>query len=167
MILKKCRVCDSTKLVTVIDLKKQPLANNLAKKNNQKVKRYPLKVLFCKNCSNSQLSIVINNKKFEFKTKIKKIHLNRAQITHGGYLCSIIDAGSGSAAHFCAKGKLCVTISLEIKFISSTKINDEILGSVRINKKTRTLVFLDCILKSKNKVVASASGIWKILNDKI
>ena len=63
MILKKCRVCDSTKLVTVIDLKKQPLANNLAKKNNQKVRRYPLKVLFCKNCSNSQLSIVINNKK--------------------------------------------------------------------------------------------------------
>ncbi len=110
---------------------------------------------------------VINNKKFEFKTKIKKIHLNRAQITHGGYLCSIIDAGSGSAAHFCAKGKLCVTISLEIKFIGSTKINDEILGSVRINKKTKTLVFLDCILKSKNKVVASASGIWKILNHKI
>ena len=63
MILKKCRVCNLNKLVTVIDLKKQPLANNLAKKNNQKVNTYPLKVLFCKNCSNSQLSIVINNKK--------------------------------------------------------------------------------------------------------
>ena len=103
----------------------------------------------------------INNKKFEFKTKIKKIHLNKAKITHGGYICSIIDAGSGTAAHFCAKGKPCVTISLEIKFIGPTKNNDEILGSVMINKKTNSLVFLNCILKSKNKIIASASGIWK------
>ena len=109
----------------------------------------------------------INNKKFEFKTKIKKIHLNKAKITHGGYICSIIDASSGTAAHFCAKGKPCVTISLEIKFIGTTKNNDQILGSVIINKKTNSLVFLNCILKSKNKIIASASGIWKILNNKI
>ena len=32
----------------------------------------------------------INKKKFEFKTKIKKTHLNKAGITHGGYICTII-----------------------------------------------------------------------------
>ena len=37
----------------------------------------------------------ITKKKFEFKTKIKKIHLNKAGITHGGYICTIIDAGAG------------------------------------------------------------------------
>ena len=109
----------------------------------------------------------IKKNKFEFKTKIKKIHLNRAKITHGGYICSIIDAGAGTAAHDCANGSPCVTISLNIKFIDSTKLNDEIIGLVNIEKKTNSLVFLNCILKSKNKTISSASGIWKILNYKV
>jgi len=104
---------------------------------------------------------------FEFKTKIKKIHLNRAQITHGGYICSIIDAGAGTAAHSFANGKPCVTISLDIKFMGPTRLNDEIIGTVTVNKKTRSLVFLNCILKSKKKMVASSSGIWKILDFKV
>ena len=62
MILKKCRVCNSSKLIKVIDLKKQPLANNLVASLNKKTKLYPLKIFFCKNCKNSQLSEVVNNK---------------------------------------------------------------------------------------------------------
>tara|TARA_Y100000590_G_scaffold286812_1_gene322672 strand:- start:1464 stop:1850 length:387 start_codon:yes stop_codon:yes gene_type:complete len=103
----------------------------------------------------------IKNNKFEFKTKIKKIHLNRSQITHGGYICSIIDAGVGTAAHTLVNGKSCVTISLDIKFISPTRYNDQIIGSVSVDKKTKSLIFLRCTLKSKNKIIASASGIWK------
>jgi len=109
----------------------------------------------------------VNENKFEFKTKIKKIHLNRAQITHGGYICSIIDAGAGTAAHSFANSKPCVTISLDIKFMGPTRLNDEIIGVVTVNKKTRSLVFLNCILKSKKKMVASSSGIWKILDFKV
>jgi len=109
----------------------------------------------------------IKKGKFEFKSKIKKKHLNRAKNTHGGYICSIIDAGAGTAAHYISNGKSCVTISLEIKFIAPTKLNDEIVGSVSINKKTNSLVFLNCNLKSGKKIIATSSGIWKILNYKI
>ncbi len=109
----------------------------------------------------------INSKKFEFKTKIKKIHLNKAKITHGGYICSIIDAGAGTAAYYSSKNKPCVTISLDIKFIEATKFNDQITGTVKIDKKTNSLIFLSCILKSKNKTISTASGVWKILNYKI
>ena len=59
----------------------------------------------------------ITKKKFEFKTKIKKTHLNKAGITHGGYICTIIDAGAGTACHRASGNKPCVTISLDIKFI--------------------------------------------------
>ena len=104
---------------------------------------------------------------FEFKTKIKKIHLNRAQITHGGYICSIIDAGAGTAAHSFANGKPCVTISLDVKFMGPTRLNDEIIGKVSVQKKTRSLVFLNCILKSRKKTIASSLGIWKILDFKV
>ena len=77
----------------------------------------------------------ISNNKFEFKTKIKKIHLNKAKITHGGYICSMVDAGAGTAAHHSSNNQPCVTISLDIKFIGISKLNDEILGSVTIEKK--------------------------------
>ena len=108
----------------------------------------------------------ISEKEYEFKTTINENHLNAAGITHGGFISAIVDAGAGTAAHTFAKGKPCVTISLDIKFIDSTRFKDKIIGKVSVEKKTNTLVFLSCILKSKNKVVASSSGIWKILNYK-
>ena len=57
-------------------------------------------------------------------------------------------------------------ISLDVKFISTTKIGDEIIGFTKILKKTKSMIFLICHLKSKDKMVASASGIWKILKTK-
>ena len=100
---------------------------------------------------------------FEFKTIINKNHLNSAGITHGGYIASIIDSGAGTGAHIAANNSRCVTISLDIKFIGTTKLNDEIVGFVKILKRTKTMVFLICHLKNKEQIIASASGVWKIL----
>jgi uncharacterized protein (TIGR00369 family) len=105
----------------------------------------------------------ISNYEYEFKSTINKNHLNAAGITHGGYLSALIDAGAGSAAHRSADNAPCVTISLELKFIGASKEGDEITGRVKILKKTKTLVFLFCELSCNDKIIASASGIWKIL----
>ena len=105
----------------------------------------------------------ISETEYEFKTTINENHLNAARITHGGFICSLIDAGAGTAAHRSAGQAPCVTISLDLKFIATTKIGDEIIGFVKILKKTKSMVFLICHLKSKDKIIASASGIWKIL----
>ncbi len=108
----------------------------------------------------------ISETEYEFKTTINENHLNAAGITHGGFICSLIDAGAGTAAHRCAGQAPCVTISLDLKFIAATKIGDEIIGFTKILKKTKSMVFLICHLKSKDKIIASASGIWKILKTK-
>ena len=108
----------------------------------------------------------ISETEYEFKTTINENHLNAAGITHGGFICSLIDAGAGTAAHRSAGQAPCVTISLDLKFIATTKIGDEIIGFVKILKKTKSMVFLICHLKSKDKIIASASGIWKILKIK-
>ena len=105
----------------------------------------------------------ISKNEYEFKTKIEKKHLNMAKITHGGYIASIIDAGAGTGAHRSANRKPCVTISLDIKFISSTFLGDEIVGFTKIQKVTNSMVFLICHLECKGKLIATASGIWKIL----
>ena len=109
----------------------------------------------------------ISDTDFEFKATIDENKLNSAGITHGGYICSIIDAGSGTAAHRASNNSPCVTITLDIKFIDSTKIGDEIIGFTKIQKVTKSMVFLICHLKSNQRLIASASGVWKKLNKKI
>ena len=108
----------------------------------------------------------ISETEYEFKSIINENHLNAAQITHGGYLSALIDAGAGTAAHRSANNAPCVTISLDIKFIGISKIGDEIIGNVKILKKTKTLVFLFCNLKCNDKIITSASGVWKIIKVK-
>ena len=80
----------------------------------------------------------VTDTQYEFKSKINENHLNAAGITHGGYLSALVDAGAGTAAHRCAENAPCVTISLDLKFIGSSKIGDEINGHVKILKKTKT-----------------------------
>jgi acyl-coenzyme A thioesterase PaaI-like protein len=108
----------------------------------------------------------ISENEYEFKSIINENHLNAAEITHGGYLSALIDAGAGTAAHRAAENAPCVTISLDLKFIGTSKKGDEITGYVKILKKTKTLVFLFCELRCNNKIITSASGVWKILKVK-
>ena len=83
----------------------------------------------------------ISETEYQFKSIINENHLNAAKITHGGYLSALIDAGAGTAAHRSADNAPCVTISLELKFISASKVGDEIIGHVKILKKTKLLYF--------------------------
>ena len=105
----------------------------------------------------------ISETEYEFKSTVSENHLNSARITHGGYLSALIDAGAGTAAHRAAENAQCVTISLDLKFIGTTKVGDEIVGFTKIQKKTNSLVFLICHLHCKDKIIATASGVWKIL----
>ncbi len=106
----------------------------------------------------------ISENSFEFKTLVKEFNLNSQGISHGGYLATILDSGMGSAAHMViGEGKNCVTISLDIKFIGGSKENDILVGKVLITKKTQSLVFVKADLFKSENIIASASGIWKIL----
>jgi acyl-coenzyme A thioesterase PaaI-like protein len=106
----------------------------------------------------------ISKNNFEFKSKVQKFNLNTSGISHGGYLASILDSGMGSAAHrVIDEGKRCVTISLDLKFISTSKENDILIGEVVIRKKTQSLIFVEANLFNSDQVITTASGIWKIL----
>ena len=105
----------------------------------------------------------ISENDYQFKTTIKETHLNAAGITHGGFIAAVVDAGAGTAAHKVADNSPCVTISLELKFISPIQLGQELLGNVKIQKKTKSMIFLTCELQASNKIVATASGVWKKL----
>ena len=100
---------------------------------------------------------------YEFFIEVQSIHLNTGKIAHGGFLSTIADTGMGTAAHKIAGNKRCVTINLNVKFISAALLGDKLLGKIKILKKTNTLIFINCDISNKKDIVASASGTWKIL----
>ena len=59
-------------------------------------------------------------------------------------MSTIADTGMGTAAHRVAGDKRCVTINLDLKFISAGQLGDKLKGDVKILKKTKTLVFISC-----------------------
>jgi acyl-coenzyme A thioesterase PaaI-like protein len=104
----------------------------------------------------------IDDNNYYFSTIIKEIHLNSGNITHGGYLSTIADTSMGTAAHIISN-KRCVTISLEMKFISASLLGQVLSGKIAIQKKTNSLVFITCEMFKSEGIVATASGVWKIL----
>ena len=133
---------------------------------NSKFEQISLKPGFMKH-NGGILFKTISENEYEFKTTIKENHLNAAGIAHGGFIAALIDTGSGTAAHRSANSSSCVTISLELKFISPVLLNQELFGKTKIQKKTKSMIFLTCELMVEDKIVATASGIWKILNKKL
>ena len=105
----------------------------------------------------------INETHYEFIVEVKEMHLNTGKIAHGGFLSTIADTGMGTAAHRVAGDKRCVTINLDVKFISAGQLGDKLKGKVEILKKTKTLVFISCEISNDKEIVVSASGTWKIL----
>ena len=99
---------------------------------------------------------------FEFSIIVKEIHLNTGKIAHGGFLSTVADTGMGTAAHM-VSNKRCVTISLEMKFVSAGVLSEKLSGKVKIQKKTKSLVFVTCEIFNSKGVVVTASGVWKIL----
>ena len=105
----------------------------------------------------------ISENEYEFKATIKEFHLNKRDITHGGFICSLIDAGAGTAVYRTTGQKSCVTVSLDIKFIAPSRKEDELIGKIQILKKTKSMVFVNCTLTKKDQLIASATGVWKVI----
>lgn len=56
----KCRICDSQKLQLVIDLGDQPWCNHFLRKDEiGREESYPLKVVYCEDCSTAQLDYTV------------------------------------------------------------------------------------------------------------
>jgi uncharacterized protein (TIGR00369 family) len=129
---------------------------------NNEFEQISLKPGFMKHNGGIMLKTISENE-YQFKATITENHLNAAGITHGGFIAAFVDAGAGTAAHRSAGNNPCVTISLDLKFISAVKLGQELVGNTKIQKKTKTMIFLTSELMVENRIVATASGVWKIL----
>lgn len=81
--IKFCRLCKSKKLKKIINLGKQPLANNLLSKKNTREYTVPLELVFCNSCKLSQLSYDVDPRemfeKYYWVTGTSKVAQNHAK----------------------------------------------------------------------------------------
>lgn len=95
--VNECRLCRSPDLVKYLDLGMLPLANNLASSagDARAMQRFPMQVLYCRECSLSQLSVVIDPRvlfsHYTYRSSVNKGYIKhcRAMADSTGELLSL------------------------------------------------------------------------------
>ncbi len=106
----------------------------------------------------------IADSEYEYRATIQDFHLNSSGITHGGFIMTLMDSGLGTSVYRSLGGdKKIATISLDVKFVAPSHQGDILIGSARIIKKTRSMVFVHGELHVADHIIATGDGIWKIL----
>ena len=78
-----CRVCGNRDLTMYLDLGMLPMANNLAETSAaaRQMQRFPMQVLYCSDCSLSQLSVVVDPREM-FSHYAYRSSINKGYIRH-------------------------------------------------------------------------------------
>ncbi|TFG39988.1 MAG: hypothetical protein E4H42_05040 [Chromatiales bacterium] len=81
-----CRICDSTDLLRYLNLGMMPLANNLAASEHdaKNMQRYPMQVQYCRDCSLSQLTVVIDPREmfsnYAYRSSISRTYIDHCRV---------------------------------------------------------------------------------------
>jgi acyl-coenzyme A thioesterase PaaI-like protein len=84
----------------------------------------------------------------------------------GGMLATLADLGLGRAARLDIPGRRQATIQISVQYIDAARIGEFLVARCRKLKETRNLVFVAGEIEADGRLVASVSGIWKILHGK-
>lgn len=90
-------------------------------------------------------------------------HLNLHGIVHGGMLTTFADMALGLAAHWECGERASSTVSLNCDFVAPGRLGDWIHCAPRVTRRTRSVVFVSGDLYTEERILLTASGVWKIL----
>ena len=92
-------------------------------------------------------------------------HLNRAGNLHGGMLMTLADQSMAIAARKATGAKRHATIELNTQFIGSVQLGQFVEAQAEVVRATRSVVFMEVKMFVDRRIVVSANGIWKILEE--
>jgi uncharacterized protein (TIGR00369 family) len=93
---------------------------------------------------------------------VENKHLNFADIVHGGMLTTFADQAMGMTAQRATGGKPHATIELNIQFVGAVRFGEFVEAHCEVVRLTRAIVFMQSKLAVGTRIVATATGIWKI-----
>jgi len=98
---------------------------------------------------------------------VERRHCNsHIETLHGGVLMSFTDLGLGLAVADELGGQGFVTASLQVQFIGMARVGEFITCRPELVRAGRQLAFVRGLVQADDRTVASAEGIWKILDSR-
>jgi acyl-coenzyme A thioesterase PaaI-like protein len=83
---------------------------------------------------------------------------------HGGVLMTFADIGLGYGAADALGGQHCATAQLQVQFVAIARFGDFITCRPELVRAGTRLLFVRGLIVAGGKTVASADGIWKVLD---
>ena len=97
--------------------------------------------------------------------RVEKRHTNPMGICHGGMMASFCDMLLPISAHrksAAARGRFLPTINLQIDYLAPAGLGAWVEGEGEVLRVTRSLVFVQGLVKADGAAVARVSGIFKL-----
>lgn len=91
-------------------------------------------------------------------------HANYSETVHGGALMTFADIALGWVAADALGSTQCVTAQLAIQFVSSPRMGEFICCRAELVRRTSQMIFVRGLITADDRTVASADGIWKVIN---
>jgi uncharacterized protein (TIGR00369 family) len=99
-----------------------------------------------------------------FAFRVQARHNNARDVTHGGMLMTLADQMLGLTVQQALDGGYAATVSLNCDFIASAAPGDLIEGKAEVSRVTRSVVFVQGSLRCGDRLLLTASGLWKRLD---
>jgi acyl-coenzyme A thioesterase PaaI-like protein len=101
----------------------------------------------------------------EYALATEDKHHNRRGKVQGGLLMTFADRACGMMARVVAGRPTMATVQLDVHFVDAGKIGEVLIARPRVTRATRNLVFVTTEVTANDRVVITASGVFKILKD--
>src|ERR1700712_321305 len=101
----------------------------------------------------------------EFALITEDKHHNRRGLVQGGVLMTFADRTCGMTARFVTGKPTLATVQLDVHFVESGKIGEVLLSRPHVVRSTRSLIFITTEVTVDKRVIAMASGVFKILKN--
>jgi acyl-coenzyme A thioesterase PaaI-like protein len=101
----------------------------------------------------------------EFAIITQDKHHNRRGLVQGGVLMTFADRSCGMTARYASGKTTLATVQLDTHFVEAGKIGEVLISRPHVVRSTRSLIFLTTEVTVDKRVIAMASGVFKILKN--
>jgi len=102
---------------------------------------------------------------YEYALPTEDKHHNRRGLVQGGVLMTFADRTCGMTARYVSGKTTMATVQLDTHFVESGKIGEVLISRPHVVRSTRSLIFITTEVTVDKRVIAMASGVFKILKN--
>jgi acyl-coenzyme A thioesterase PaaI-like protein len=103
---------------------------------------------------------------YRFGFQAEERHANVGGVVHGGMLMTFMDDLLGASIWFAVGQRPISTIQLNSRFIAPARPGDFVVMTPKVERVTKSVVFVSGEIHVGERLVMASDGVWKILGEK-